>query len=63
MDTVFCVKRRGLVVLEGDMMVWDALKMLIEGIRQEGMTALLILLFVAAGNDTKWIHEVGQYGL
>nr|WP_172688726.1 hypothetical protein [Aeromonas salmonicida] len=108
MDTVFCVKRRGLVVLEGDMMVWDALKMLIEGIRQEGMTALLILLFVAAGiwileelkknrygagagftvvqvllvigallffgwtgytatrpsnDDTKWIHEVGQYGL
>ena len=88
--------------------VWDALKMLIEGIRQEGMTALLILLFVAAGiwilealkknrygagagftvvqvllvigallffgwtgytatrpsnDDTKWIHEVGQYGV
>ncbi|MGN5060633.1 hypothetical protein ACTG2K_22135 [Aeromonas caviae] len=110
MDTVFCAKQRGLVVLEGDMMVWawDALKMLIAGIRQEGMTALLILLFVAAGiwilealkknrygaragftvvqvllvigallffcwagytagrpgnDDTKWIHEVGQYGL
>lgn len=88
--------------------VWDALKMLIVGIRQEGMTALLILLLVAAGigileklknnrygasagfmvmqvllvigallffcwagytaarpgnDDTKWIHEVGQYGL
>lgn len=56
MDTVFCAKQRGLVVLEGDMMVWvwDALKMLIAGIRQEGMTALLILLFVAAGI---WILE------
>lgn len=105
-----CAQRRGLVVLEGDMMdwVWDALKMLIAGIRLEGMTALLILLLVAAGiwileklknnrygagvgfmvvqvslvigallffcwtgytatrpsnDDTKWIHEVGQYGL
>jgi hypothetical protein len=110
MGTVLCAQRRGLVVLEGDMMdwVWDALKMLIVGIRQEGMTALLILLLVAAGigilemlknnrygasagfmvmqvllvigallffcwagynaarpgnDDTKWIHEVGQYGL
>ena len=88
--------------------VWDALKMLIAGIRQEGITALLILLLVAAGigileklkinrygasagfmvlqvllvigvllffcwagytatrpsnDDTKWIHQVGQYGL
>ncbi|MGU5672992.1 hypothetical protein ACV1CZ_20110 [Aeromonas caviae] len=88
--------------------VWDALKMLMAGIRLEGMTALLILLLVAAGiwileklknnrygtgagfkvvqvllvigallffywagynatrpsnDDTKWIHEVGQYGL
>jgi len=32
--------------------VWDALKMLIEGIRQEGMTALLILLLVAGDLDT-----------
>ena len=88
--------------------VWDALRMLIAGIRQEGMTALLIVLLVAAGigileklknnrygagagfmvvqvllvigallffcwagytaarpgnDETKWIHEVGQYGL
>ncbi len=28
--------------------VWDALRMLIAGIRQEGMTALLIVLLVAA---------------
>ncbi|MBC8674394.1 hypothetical protein H2136_20875 [Aeromonas hydrophila] len=109
MDTVFYAKRRGLVVLEGDMMVWvwDALKMLIGdqtgghdsaadpavscrwdldtgGVENNrygagaGFTVVQVLLVIGAllffcwtgytatrpsNDDTKWIHEVGQYGL
>ena len=42
--------------------VWDALKMLIAGIRQEGITALLILLLVAAGIGILEKLKINRYG-